>query len=168
MRIIRSWNFRPTARLGCSAGPALRNGSIVSLPPGSAIVNLTCAPTRTTSELPTVELNDADLRDKIGAKAFDAMMERFGKEYAGKTVTTASFRKYAEEAAKTNLGDMFDAWLNKTGLSDAVCGLTGPFASGSTISARTDGSPTVAAAKIIRATKIGCEEQRGWATRACI
>jgi hypothetical protein len=67
------------------------------------------------------------LRQKIGADRFDDMMNRFGKEYAGKPVTTAAFRAHVEKAAGMELDGFFDEWLDRTGLPAAVRDRSGPF-----------------------------------------
>ena len=68
------------------------------------------------------------LRGKMGATAFDALMDRFGRENAGKTVTTAAFRSAVEKETDAKMGDLFDAWLNDTGLPNGVKNMSGPFA----------------------------------------
>jgi hypothetical protein len=77
------------------------------------------------------------LRQEIGAEKFDALMEDFGKQNAGKRVGTGEFRAFAEKAADRKLDEFFDRWLQQTGLprpkegarlSVAVTGLDGgPF-----------------------------------------
>ncbi len=57
-----------------------------------------------------------ELRSEMGSETFDKMMEGFGRDNAGKAVTTAQFKASAEKAAGKKLDDFFDAWLNKTGL----------------------------------------------------
>src|SRR5262249_50213342 len=56
------------------------------------------------------------LREKIGEKDFDELMETFGKRNAGKEVTTAQFRAHVEQAGGKKLDGFFDTWLNETGL----------------------------------------------------
>jgi hypothetical protein len=58
----------------------------------------------------------AHLRIKLGDEAFDAAMDAFGREHAGKPVTTAQFIAAAEKRADKKLADFFDPWLHKTGL----------------------------------------------------
>jgi hypothetical protein len=65
------------------------------------------------------------LRQKLGAKTFDKMMDDFGTAQAGKETTTEEFIACAEKAAGTKLGAFFDAWLKKTGLPTGRDG--GPF-----------------------------------------
>jgi hypothetical protein len=67
------------------------------------------------------------LRQKIGADKFDDMMNRYGKENAGKPVTTAAFRAHVEKAAGMELDGFFDEWLDRTGLPSAVRDRSGPF-----------------------------------------
>jgi hypothetical protein len=68
------------------------------------------------------------LRAKLGPKTFDDMMDRFGRENAGKPVTTAAFRACAEKAAAKELGAFFDEWLDRAGLPKEVSDRSGPFA----------------------------------------
>ncbi len=57
-----------------------------------------------------------ELRGKLGAEKFDAIMDAFGRANAGKPVTTAQFIEHAEKAAGQPLKDFFKAWLEETGL----------------------------------------------------
>jgi hypothetical protein len=68
------------------------------------------------------------LREKLGPERFDDMMDRFGRENGGKAVTTAAFRAFAGKAAGKDLGDFFDAWLDRPGLPGAARDRSGPFA----------------------------------------
>jgi hypothetical protein len=56
------------------------------------------------------------LRCQMGGKAFDAMMDAFGREHAGKAVTVAQFQAHVEKWVGNKRGDFFDAWLTRTGL----------------------------------------------------
>jgi Phospholipase B/S-layer like family, C-terminal region len=56
------------------------------------------------------------LRDLIGAKDFDRLMDEFGRQNAGKQVTTAQFQSYLEAGTGKNLKSFFDRWLNYPGL----------------------------------------------------
>jgi hypothetical protein len=56
-----------------------------------------------------------ELRRKMGHDAFVRMMDDFGREHAGKRVSTADFRAAAERAAG-GLNGFFDEWLGRTGL----------------------------------------------------
>jgi hypothetical protein len=56
------------------------------------------------------------LRQAIGADKFDAVMQEFGKEYAGKEVSTAAFRAFVEKRTNKSLDAFFDLWLTQTGL----------------------------------------------------
>jgi hypothetical protein len=67
------------------------------------------------------------LREKIGAETFDEVMTRFGKENAGKRVSTADFRAFVEKATSKELGEFFESWLDRTGLPKAVWDRSGPF-----------------------------------------
>jgi len=68
------------------------------------------------------------LREKIGGDKFDSMMNSFGKENAGKTVTTAAFRAVAEKTMGKALGEFFDEWLDREGLPAKAKLGAGPFA----------------------------------------
>ncbi len=65
------------------------------------------------------------LRRQMGGKAFDAMMEAFGREHAGKAVTAAQFQSHVEKWVGNSRGDFFDAWLNETGLPRYQVAVTG-------------------------------------------
>jgi Phospholipase B/S-layer like family, C-terminal region len=56
------------------------------------------------------------LRDLIGAKDFDRLMDEFGRQNAGQQVTTAQFQSYLESGTGKNLRSFFDRWLNYPGL----------------------------------------------------
>jgi Phospholipase B/S-layer like family, C-terminal region len=60
------------------------------------------------------------LRDLIGAKDFDRLMDEFGHLHAGQQTTTAQFQSYLESGIDKNTGknlkSFFDRWLNYPGL----------------------------------------------------
>jgi hypothetical protein len=56
------------------------------------------------------------LRRQMGDKGFDAMMDAFGREHAGKAVTAAQFQAHVEKWVGNSRKDFFDAWLTRTGL----------------------------------------------------
>ncbi|MHB1425672.1 MAG: C45 family autoproteolytic acyltransferase/hydrolase [Gemmataceae bacterium] len=56
------------------------------------------------------------LRRQMGAKEFDAMMDVFGREHAGKPINAEQFRKHVEKQIGKSRADFFDAWLKQTGL----------------------------------------------------
>jgi Phospholipase B/S-layer like family, C-terminal region len=56
------------------------------------------------------------LRDLIGAKDFDRLMDEFGRQNAGKQITTVQFQSYLESGTGKNLRSFFDRWLNYPGL----------------------------------------------------
>jgi len=60
----------------------------------------------------------AHLRKKIGAEKFDAAMTEFGKQNAGKPVTTLAFQEHLAKAAGTPLDSEFSRWLDERGLSN--------------------------------------------------
>jgi hypothetical protein len=57
-----------------------------------------------------------ELRQLLGRKTFEEMMDSFGREHAGKEVTSAEFQAYAERASGKDLKEFFDAWLRLAGL----------------------------------------------------
>jgi hypothetical protein len=56
------------------------------------------------------------LRTRMGAEAFDGMMDAFGREYAGKPVGAGEFRTHVEKWVGNSRAEFFDAWLKQTGL----------------------------------------------------
>jgi hypothetical protein len=60
-----------------------------------------------------------ELRQQLGAKAFDGAMDAFGREHAGQEVTAAQFRAHMEKEAKRSLEAFFAAWLDQPGLPAA-------------------------------------------------
>jgi len=58
------------------------------------------------------------LRELLGHKAFDDALDDFGLANAGKPVATADFRAAIEKAAGKKLKDIFDPWLDETGMPD--------------------------------------------------
>src|SRR6185312_1620415 len=56
------------------------------------------------------------LRGQMGANTFDAMMDAFGREHAGKPVSAAQFRVHVEKWVANKRSDFFDAWLKRPGL----------------------------------------------------
>jgi hypothetical protein len=65
------------------------------------------------------------LRGEMGNDKFDEMMENFGKQYAGKKVSTEEFRASVEKMADKKLDDFFDKWLQQTGLPATAKGKEG-------------------------------------------
>src|SRR5262249_4652091 len=57
-----------------------------------------------------------ELRQLLGDKPFEEMMDSFGREHAGKEVTAGEFQSHAEKAGGEKLKGFFDFWLNKGGL----------------------------------------------------
>jgi hypothetical protein len=57
-----------------------------------------------------------ELRKTLGDKAFEEAMRSFGKEHAGKAVTTAQFQEHIEKASGKDLGKFFAVWVGDTGL----------------------------------------------------
>ncbi len=57
-----------------------------------------------------------ELRQLMGDTAFHDFMDAFGREFAGKAVTTADFQARAEKAAGKRLERFFDYWLKEPGL----------------------------------------------------
>src|SRR5207248_2505898 len=57
-----------------------------------------------------------ELRQLLGTDAFLKMMESFGRDNAGKEVTSEQFQKHAERATGKSLQAFFDYWLRQPGL----------------------------------------------------
>src|SRR5207248_2281586 len=57
-----------------------------------------------------------ELRQLLGDKPFEEMMDSFGREHAGKEVTTADFKAHAEKVGGDKLKGFFDYWINQGGL----------------------------------------------------
>jgi hypothetical protein len=62
------------------------------------------------------------LRRLLGNDVFVEAMESFGKQNAGKEVTTAQFREHLEKASGKKLVEFFDYWLIEEGLPDLKLG----------------------------------------------
>jgi hypothetical protein len=62
------------------------------------------------------------LRQLLGADAFDALMEEYGRGHAGQEVSTADFRAFLEKKTERRLEAFFDPWLNTTGLPHPFAG----------------------------------------------
>jgi hypothetical protein len=62
------------------------------------------------------------LRQLLGADAFDALMEEYGRGHAGQEVSTADFRAFLEKKTDRRLEAFFDPWLNTTGLPHPLAG----------------------------------------------
>jgi len=58
------------------------------------------------------------LRQRMGAAAFEDMMDEFGRKYAGKPAATADFVAHAEKKAGQKLDDFFRIWLGDKGLPE--------------------------------------------------
>jgi hypothetical protein len=64
-----------------------------------------------------------DLRSRLGAEAFDDLMDRFGRAHAGKPTSAEEFRAFVLEAKPKGVGpDFFDSWLLKPGLPQLALG----------------------------------------------
>ncbi len=57
-----------------------------------------------------------ELRALLGEKAFLDAMKSFGKQNAGKEVSSADFQAHVEKSSGKELKSFFDRWLNQTGL----------------------------------------------------
>jgi hypothetical protein len=66
------------------------------------------------------------LREKMGGKAFDKMMDSFGRANAGKAVATADFVAHVGKSGGPD-AKFFEPWLKRTGLLGAKVGQGGPF-----------------------------------------
>jgi hypothetical protein len=56
------------------------------------------------------------LHRQMDDKGFEAMMDAFGLEHAGKAVRSARFQTHVEKWVGNSRADFFDAWLRRTGL----------------------------------------------------
>ncbi|MBS0209575.1 MAG: hypothetical protein JSS27_11550 [Planctomycetes bacterium] len=56
----------------------------------------------------------AALRTELGADIFDAAADKFGREWAGKEVSSHAFQSHMEKAAGRSLGEFFKRWLEQT------------------------------------------------------
>ena len=70
------------------------------------------------------------LRGLLGEKDFDRLMGEFGRENAGKKITSAQFQAYLEKGTAKSLQTFFDPWLNKTGLPKLELGKVEPVGAG--------------------------------------
>ena len=66
----------------------------------------------------------AHLRNKVGGEKFDAAMTEFGKENAGKPVSTEQFQRAIEKQSGGSLGEEFTRWLGERGLPNDPGGPT--------------------------------------------
>ncbi len=57
-----------------------------------------------------------ELRKLIGNREFQTLMEAFGRQHAGKHVSTAQFVSHVEATAGGKVKSFFDAWLMQTGV----------------------------------------------------
>ena len=57
-----------------------------------------------------------ELRRLLGQPAFEEAMDSFGRQFAGKEVTSAQFQTHLEKATSKPLTDFFDYWLGQPGL----------------------------------------------------
>ena len=57
-----------------------------------------------------------ELRRLLGPAAFEEAMDSFGRQHAGKEVTSAQFKAHLENAAVKPLTEFFDYWLQQPGL----------------------------------------------------
>jgi hypothetical protein len=65
------------------------------------------------------------LRQRLGAAAFDRVMDELGTANAGKPVATAQLIALAEKSASKSLSAFFEEWLQRPGLPEGAQG--GPF-----------------------------------------
>ena len=65
------------------------------------------------------------LRKLLGNDVFVKAMDSFGRENAGKEVTTAQFQAHVEKASGKELKSFFDHWLNQPGLPVVAVALSG-------------------------------------------
>ena len=65
------------------------------------------------------------LRRQMGGEEFDAMMDAFGREHAGKAASAARFQAHVEKWVGNSRADFFDAWLTHSGLPRYQLAVTG-------------------------------------------
>ncbi|HLJ94343.1 MAG TPA: C45 family autoproteolytic acyltransferase/hydrolase [Gemmataceae bacterium] len=57
-----------------------------------------------------------ELRRILGAPAFEEAMDSFGRDNAGKEVTSAQFQAHLEKTTRKSLAPFFEYWLHQSGL----------------------------------------------------
>ena len=57
-----------------------------------------------------------ELRRLLGQPAFEEALDSFGRQFAGKEVTSTQFQTHLEKATSKPLTDFFDYWLGQPGL----------------------------------------------------
>src|SRR5262249_50043159 len=57
-----------------------------------------------------------ELRKKLGDDVFERVMDSFGREHAGREVTTGQFRAHVEKVSGKDLETFFNVWLNHAAL----------------------------------------------------
>ncbi|HEY2894014.1 MAG TPA: M1 family aminopeptidase, partial [Pirellulales bacterium] len=62
----------------------------------------------------------AALRTQLGSEAFDKALDEFGREHAGKEVSTREFREHLEKTAGQSLSSTFDPWLSGPSSTDSA------------------------------------------------
>jgi hypothetical protein len=60
-----------------------------------------------------------ELRQTLGDTAFEKAMDSFGRDNAGKRVTTAGFQAHVEKSSGKHLASLFDTWHKHAGLPSA-------------------------------------------------
>jgi hypothetical protein len=65
-----------------------------------------------------------ELRKLLGDEAFEKALDSFGRQHAGRRVTTAQFQEHVARASGKPLDDFFACWLNGTGLPRLEFGAT--------------------------------------------
>lgn len=66
-----------------------------------------------------------ELRCQLGDPLFETTMDTFGRENAGKRVSTAQFQEHLERAASKSLAPLFDTWMKGTGLPSTLVSVNG-------------------------------------------
>jgi hypothetical protein len=56
------------------------------------------------------------LRGIVGKEVFDRAMDDFGRQHAGKAVSSEAFERFLQGKSSRSLRPVFDWWLNRTGL----------------------------------------------------
>jgi hypothetical protein len=61
----------------------------------------------------------------MGGETFDAMMDAFGREHAGKAVSAAQFQTHVEKWVGNSRANFFDPWVTRKGLPRYQLAVTG-------------------------------------------
>ena len=77
-----------------------------------------------------------ELRQRLSPPVFDAAADSFGRQFAGKEVSTADFQTHLETASGKKLGEFFDYWVGGHDLPRVEFADVGPMKEGHGVSGR--------------------------------